>query len=117
MLHLDPLPGDPMWKYGMNMEDVVEDARKDLVILHFFHQTHHFFARRFSLRSRKLHKKARKKTGGAGGEEVAVVGGVHYLGVGAEGATLKLVKEKSSTKNVVPLGSATSPSEDSFQFN
>ena len=30
MLHLDPLPGDPMWKYGMNMEDVVEDARKDL---------------------------------------------------------------------------------------
>ena len=30
MLHLDPLPGDPMWKYGMNMEQVVLDARKDL---------------------------------------------------------------------------------------
>ena len=30
MLHLDPLPGDPMWKYGMDMEEVVEDARRDL---------------------------------------------------------------------------------------
>lgn len=30
MLHLDPLPGDPMWKYDMSMDDVVEDARKDL---------------------------------------------------------------------------------------
>lgn len=30
MLHLDPLPGDPMWKYGMCMEQVVENARKDL---------------------------------------------------------------------------------------
>lgn len=30
MLHLDPLPGDPMWKYGMSMDKVVEDARKDL---------------------------------------------------------------------------------------
>ena len=30
MLHLDPLPGDPMWKYGMTMDQVVEDARKDL---------------------------------------------------------------------------------------
>lgn len=30
MLHLDPLPGDPMWKTGMSMEKVVEDARKDL---------------------------------------------------------------------------------------
>ena len=27
MLHLDPLPGDPMWKYGMTMDQVVEDAR------------------------------------------------------------------------------------------
>ena len=30
MLHLDPLPGDPMWKYGMSMDKVIEDARKDL---------------------------------------------------------------------------------------
>lgn len=30
MLHLDPLPGDPMWKYGMSMDDVVDHARKDL---------------------------------------------------------------------------------------
>ena len=33
MLHLDPLPGDPMWKYGMTMDQVVEDARKDLLAL------------------------------------------------------------------------------------
>ena len=30
MLHLDPLPGDPMWKYGMSMDKVIEDARNDL---------------------------------------------------------------------------------------
>ena len=30
MLHLDPLPGDPMWKYGMNMQEVVENARKEV---------------------------------------------------------------------------------------
>ena len=33
MLHLDPLPGDPMWKYGMNMQEVVENARRDLIAL------------------------------------------------------------------------------------
>lgn len=33
MLHLDPLPGDPMWKYGMTMDQVVEDARADLIAL------------------------------------------------------------------------------------
>lgn len=30
MLHLDPLPGDPLWKPGMSMDKVVEDARNDL---------------------------------------------------------------------------------------
>lgn len=33
MLHLDPLPGDPMWKYGMNMDQVVENAKADLIAL------------------------------------------------------------------------------------
>ena len=33
MLHLDPLPGDPLWKYGMDMDMVTEDARKDLLAL------------------------------------------------------------------------------------
>lgn len=33
MLHLDPLPGDPMFKHGDSMKTVVELARKDLKAL------------------------------------------------------------------------------------
>lgn len=33
MLHLDPLPGDPLWNKDCSMEQVIEDARKDLISL------------------------------------------------------------------------------------
>ncbi len=33
MLHLDPLPGDPMYRHGDGMKRVVELARKDLLAL------------------------------------------------------------------------------------
>jgi len=33
MLHLDPLPGDPRWRYGDTMEPVVQHALADLKAL------------------------------------------------------------------------------------
>ena len=33
MLHLDPLPGDPRWRYGDTMESVVQHALADLKAL------------------------------------------------------------------------------------
>ena len=30
MLHIDPLPGDPLYKSGNDMDKVVEHAREDL---------------------------------------------------------------------------------------
>ena len=33
MLHLDPLPGDPRWRYGDTMESVVQHALTDLKAL------------------------------------------------------------------------------------